>query len=382
MISLSEMTILITDDMEPMCKSIRGMLKVLNFGKTFIYAHNGRDAWKILNEKRIDLVILDWNMPIMTGIELVGVIREDKNLRDMPVIIITAESNRDIVAEAAESDIDAYILKPLTIKSLGSRIEHAINKANNPPPMVAHLKKSRKFEESGDIGSAINEAKLAVKADSQSSRPLRELGCLYLKIDDLDNAEKCLIQAAKMNRLDVIAFHNLGSLYLKLDDIEKAEKFFDRAMHISPRHITRAIKFGKVLLEKKKIKKAVKVFDSAISLSKEPVAVSEKIADYCMAKDAFGYAGSLYDFILRKDPGRHDLLSKLGVATHKAGDYRKAIAFLNKAEQNFKDDIDIKFHLAECYLAIDQVLRADQKISEILKIDPENQKAISLRQRT
>lgn len=83
MISLSEMTILITDDMEPMCKSIRGMLKVLNFGKSFFFAHNGRDAWKILNENQVDLAILDWNMPIMTGIELVGLIRADKKIAEI-----------------------------------------------------------------------------------------------------------------------------------------------------------------------------------------------------------------------------------------------------------------------------------------------------------
>jgi DNA-binding response OmpR family regulator len=381
MISFSEMTILITDDMEPMCKSIRGMLRVLNYGKTFIYAHNGRDAWKILNEKQIDLAILDWNMPIMTGIELVGLIREDRKLRDMPVIIITAESNRDIVAEAAESDIDAYILKPLTIKSLGSRIETAINKANNPSPMIAHLKKSREFEEKNDIDSAIVEAKLAKNADSSSSRPLRELGSLYLKMDDVVNAEKYLMKAAKMNRLDAIAFHHLGTLYVKLDDIDNAEKFFDKAMRISPRHLSRGIKFGKVLLEKKKFKKAIRVFDNMIKLSNEPIVVSEKIADYCMAKDAFSYAADLYNFILRKVPDRYDLLPKLGVATQKAGDYRNAIEFLNKAEHNFKEDIEIKFHLAECYIAIDQVLRADKKISEILQIDPDNEEAISLKQR-
>ncbi len=374
------MTVLITDDMENMCRSIRGMLKVLNFGKTFMYAHNGRDAWKTLNENQIDLAILDWNMPVMTGVELVGLIREDKKLRDMPVIMITAESNREIVAEAAESDIDAYILKPLTVKSLGDRIEIVINRANNPPPMIVHLKKSREFEEKKDFNSAIAEAKLAVDADISSSRPMRELGCIYLKINDLVNAEKYLMRAAKMNHLDVIAFHNLGAIYLKRDDIENAEKFFDKAMNISPRHLSRGIYFGKVLLKKNKIQKAIKVFDKAISLSNEPLNLGEKVADYCMDKGVFDYASTLYDFILKNVPDRHDLLFKLGIASEKTGDHRKAIDFLNKAEKHSKNNIEIKFHIAECYLAIDQVLRADQKLSEILNIDPDNEKAKSYRQ--
>lgn len=115
---------------------------------------------------------MDWNMPEMTGVELLNRIRENRELRDMPVVMVTAEANREIVAEAAESDIDAYILKPFTTKSMGDKILGVIEKANNPPLMSLHLKKARDLEEKGDVAGAIEEAMLAMEADPQSSKPI------------------------------------------------------------------------------------------------------------------------------------------------------------------------------------------------------------------
>ena len=78
MIDLLNMHVLIVDDMENMCKSIRGMMRVLGFGKTFQVAFNGVDGWNLLKEEPADLAIIDWNMPQMSGIELLGCIREDR----------------------------------------------------------------------------------------------------------------------------------------------------------------------------------------------------------------------------------------------------------------------------------------------------------------
>ncbi len=97
----------------------------------------------------------------------------------MPVVMVTAEANQEIVAEAAESDIDAYILKPLTAKALETRILKVVDRTNNPPPMFYHLKKARDFEEDGDIEAAKKEIGLAMEANPDSSKPVREIGVLH-----------------------------------------------------------------------------------------------------------------------------------------------------------------------------------------------------------
>jgi len=312
MINLKDMTVLIVDDIITMCKSIHRMMKTVNYGEKFLYAYNGKEALRVLRKEPIDLILMDYNMPEMAGGEALNHIREDRNLRDIPVIMITAQAWGDYVAEAAESYIDAYILKPLTIKILKSKVSYVVEKANNPPPVVAHLKRAMHFEDEGDLDAAINEAIQAMEAAPDSSKPVRELGYYYLKKDLLEEAERWLLKAAEMNYLDVIAFHYLGELYLKLDDIENAQKYFEKAMQLSPRHLDRGINFGKTLVRRKMIPRATQVFNEAFKLADHSVDLQEEIADFCIENGANEYAAILLESVIDELPERKDLYFKLG----------------------------------------------------------------------
>ncbi|MEJ2691378.1 MAG: response regulator, partial [Deltaproteobacteria bacterium] len=176
------MNFLVVDDMDNMRHSIRAMLKLIGYGENIFEAGNGKEAWNLLDqeEDQIHFVISDWNMPIMTGTELLNRMRADRRFRDIPFLMITAEANKEIVAEAAENDVDAYLTKPFVTVSLEKKIESLIQSATNPEPLAIHLSNARNLEEVGDIDGAIAEARLAADASDRSSRPLRELGRLYL----------------------------------------------------------------------------------------------------------------------------------------------------------------------------------------------------------
>ena len=374
----SRMTVLIVDDMESMCKSIRGLMKVLNYGKQFYYSHDGVEAWNLLQKEPVDIAIVDWNMPNMTGVELLSLIREDRRLRDIPVVMVTVEANREIVAEAAESHIDAYILKPLTARALADKVASVLDKANNPPPMFFHLKRARDYEEVGDVDAAISEVMKAMEADPQSSRPLRELGYLYFKKNDMENAENWLLKAAKMNKLDVFAFHGLGEIYLKRNDIDRAFKYLEKAMNISPRHVSRGLEFGKVLMKKNMTKKALSVFERTIQLSTSPLGMQEEVADICMENKEFNYAAKLLGFVLQASPKRYDLMKKIGIANAAMNNHREALSFYIEAGKRDKENIDLKLSTAKSYISIGQVLRAEKLLKAVLKDDAENEEAKEL----
>jgi CheY-like chemotaxis protein len=378
MIDIAEMTVLIVDDMPSMVSSIRGMLKVLGYGKEFRAANNGREAWQILKKEPIDLAILDYNMPIMTGADLLSRIREDRDLRDLPVVMVTAQAYREFVAEAAESEIDAYILKPLTVKVLGDKVSSVIENVNNPPPMVYHLQKARRLEDEGNIDAAIHEARLAIEANPRSSRSLRELGYYYFKKNDLKEAEKWLLKAAQRNPLDVFAFHHLGDIYLKQNDIERASRYFDQAMRISPRHVARGIQFGKTLVERKMVDKAVQVFDGVLALSGNDLELQEEVASFCIEKGAKEYGAKLLEPIVQANSKRKDLFFKLVAALEEIGENSTALSYLSGAEKEDKNNLDIKMHLARVHLALGKPLRAEKALREILKVDPENKEAQKL----
>ena len=190
-----QMNFLIVDDMDNMRRSIRAMLKLIQFGKKHYEAANGEDAWKILHNEgiSIDFIISDWKMPKMNGIDLLSKVRASKKLRDTPFLIITAETNQTFIAEAAENDVDAYLTKPFVTATLEQKIIGLLKDRAKPSLLATLLKKARTLREKGDLNGAIVCAKKAVGVNNRSSRPLRELGRLFLQKQD----HKCIICGKK-----------------------------------------------------------------------------------------------------------------------------------------------------------------------------------------
>jgi len=116
------MKILVVDDFQTMRRIIRNYLRQLGFNNVE-EAEDGDVALEKLNETQIDFVITDWNMPKMTGIDLLKKIRAENNFKNIPVLIITAEAEKENVVQAAQAGVNDYIVKPFTPEVLQSKIE-------------------------------------------------------------------------------------------------------------------------------------------------------------------------------------------------------------------------------------------------------------------
>ena len=112
---------LVVDDFSTMRRIVRNLLKEL--GHTNIdEAEDGALALAKLKRDRYDFVVSDWNMPNMTGIELLKAIRADASLQAMPVLMITAEARKENIIEAAEAGANGYIVKPFTAGILDDKL--------------------------------------------------------------------------------------------------------------------------------------------------------------------------------------------------------------------------------------------------------------------
>lgn len=118
----TNMRILAVDDFSTMRRIIRNILKQLGF-QNVAEADDGMAALEMLRKEKIDFVISDWNMPKMTGIELLKAIRADESLKQIPVLMVTAEAQRQNVIEAAKAGANNYIVKPFTAETLKDKIE-------------------------------------------------------------------------------------------------------------------------------------------------------------------------------------------------------------------------------------------------------------------
>lgn len=378
MIDREKMTVLIVDDSMNMCQSMSGMMKVIGYGKRFLSAQNGKEALDILEKEKVDLLLLDYSMPVMSGAEVLNHVRMDRDLRDLPVIMITAQAFQDYVAEIGESSVDAYILKPLTVKVLEDKVSQVIHKANNPPPMVRLLKMARECEDKGDLEGAVEHARQAARENPKSTRPLRELGYLHLKRGDLDAAEKLLLDVTRHNDMDVTAFHYLGELYLKREDIEKAARYLEKAMAISPRQLDRGVNFGKVLLMKGLVEKASRVFEKVLSLPVATPELKEEIADFCLKNGSREYAIRLLEGLAEDYPKRGDLLLRLGKLLAGFGENVRAVSYLTQVAQQESFNIEVRLELGRLYLAMKKPILAEKPLVEILEIDRDHEEAGAL----
>lgn len=107
------MTILVVDDQQPMRKTIAYILRQLGV-KNIEFAEDGDAAWKLINSMPIHLVLLDWNMPRLSGLELLGRIRQSEAHARLPVIMVTAEANAEHVMAAMQAGVTDYVVKPFS----------------------------------------------------------------------------------------------------------------------------------------------------------------------------------------------------------------------------------------------------------------------------
>ena len=119
------MNVLIVDDYKTMLRIIRNLLKQIDFHNVE-EASDGAEALSKLRAGSFGLVISDWNMQPMTGLELLQEVRQDTRLKAMPFIMITAESKTENVVAAKQAGVSNYIVKPFNAETLRDKIEKVL----------------------------------------------------------------------------------------------------------------------------------------------------------------------------------------------------------------------------------------------------------------
>ncbi len=118
----TNMQVLVVDDFSTMRRIVKNILRQLGF-VNIVEADDGTTAWEILQKQKIDFIVSDWNMPIMTGIELLRKVREDAKLGELPFLMVTAEAQQENILEAAQAKVSNYIVKPFTADVMKKKID-------------------------------------------------------------------------------------------------------------------------------------------------------------------------------------------------------------------------------------------------------------------
>lgn len=117
--------ILVVDDFATMRRIVKNILKQLGY-TNILEADDGTTALDVLKKEKIDMVISDWNMPKMTGLDLLKAVRADAGMANLPFIMVTAEAQQDNIILAVKAKVSQYIVKPFTADTLGEKIKKVL----------------------------------------------------------------------------------------------------------------------------------------------------------------------------------------------------------------------------------------------------------------
>ncbi|MEM5785774.1 MAG: response regulator [Syntrophobacteraceae bacterium] len=122
-----DLTVLVVDDFLTMRRIVRKILRDLDF-QNIIEAEDGTVAVDVLKTNKVDLIVSDWNMPKMTGLELLKHVRGNDDLKDLPFLMITAEAQKENIVEAVKAKVSNYIVKPFTAATLEEKLAKIVPK--------------------------------------------------------------------------------------------------------------------------------------------------------------------------------------------------------------------------------------------------------------
>jgi two-component system chemotaxis response regulator CheY len=129
---INKLRILVVDDFNMMRSVIKNLLRELHYSH-IDEAENGHAALRMLQKNKYDLVLTDWNMPIMNGLELVNAMKKDDGLNHIPIVMITSEMKKEHVLDAIKAGASGYILKPFNAATLNDNLKRVAHKRLSRP---------------------------------------------------------------------------------------------------------------------------------------------------------------------------------------------------------------------------------------------------------
>lgn len=258
-------------------------------------------------------LLVDWNMPNASGLEVTKTLRTDVELKNLPIIMISSETNRAKVMEAIdEAKVDGYIVKPFSPSKLTDKMHAVLKERSSPSDPVVCIIEAEKLMARGEYDIAINVLNLGLEVNPGRARILVLLGDAHKAKGENEKARELYRQAKERNPEYIKVYEASADLSLKEGKEEEALATLKKAAFISPHSVQRQTSIGEIYLRKGETKKAEEIFKAV--LKHDPKSI-EKIAesymksgDYKRAEEHFRAAlpkkGEKLTLQQREDIGR------------------------------------------------------------------------------
>ncbi len=341
---------LAVDDVSAVRIMLRTMLRNLGV-KTVLTASDGEEAFEKIKKEQVDFVVCDWQMPVISGIELLMTLRSMESYKRIPFLMVSGVVDEKKIMQAGESEIDGYLTKPFSEQQLGKAVHAVLMKREKLSQLEVELGMVEVYLKSGKREQAYAEAERLMREYPKSARVANVLGNVLSSIGKKKEAIDVLKRAIQLNPLYLRSYESLGDVYKAKGDLDHALEMYEKASEVSPLNVKRQMNIGKIYLDKDRVDKAKVAFDAAQrAIDNETRSIREEIADAYYKSGHPEEAMEIYQTFLDKDGNDVVALNKMGITLRKMKKYKEAIHHYERALMIDNQDEVLLFNLGvACY---------------------------------
>ena len=343
-------------------------------GVDIIGAGDGNKVMRVLREqgpKNNIFLIMDWDLPEISGIDIAREIRGDKNTENYPILLLTSEINPEFIGLAGEVGVNGLVVKPFVLASLLNKIVGIINNRNDPPEHVKLIKRGELMIVRGHYDKAMDFFKESQKLKS-SARILVHMGEAFEMMEKFGKAHDSYDEAVETNPQYLKAYVTASNLLLKLNEEESALPYLEQAVVISPYNPDRQTLLGTIYLKQGNDESAEKAFKEAV---RQDYGKQREIGEHYLKLGNSKMAERYFRSYL--DSGSGQLLpevqlhvyNRLGITLRKQGAWEKALLEYNKALEINELDPVIYYNMGKALIEGGKVHEARTWFKKALEID-------------
>ena len=319
---MTEEAILLVDDNSASLQELSDIVSSLGYRQIQL-VESGNDAWRLMNVKRYSCIIAEYEMPEMSGLALLKIMRSDDRFGDLPIFLTHAAFTKVKVLAAGQEGVSGLFVKPLLIDSVRNKLREMLS-ANAKPLFQEEqvtLDKALDMIAGNNYEKALGVLEKLVQ-EGESAEIYYNIGYIKTAQEKYGEAIEAFQKATRLDRLFAKAYEAMGRAYEKLDRPNEAERFLQKA--------------------------------ADIYLSKEKVEDAEEI---------------LND-ILQIRPDTINVYNSLGVLYRKKGDFKRALSSYEKAIKIHPGQPQIHYNTGRLWLELKKPEEAKKHFKKALEIDP------------
>ncbi|MFO8033032.1 MAG: tetratricopeptide repeat protein [Desulfohalobiaceae bacterium] len=369
--------VLVVDDIQAVVQTVINILDVLGFN-SFLQAQNGEQALQVLEENPdIGLIVSDWKMPKLNGLDLLRRVRQSPDLARLPFIFVTSKSEAEDIALACDFGVTSYIVKPVTIQALQEKLQE-LESGSPELQLQKTLRQAQDLLQHGKPQEA-EQAFLQLQEQHPGLWPRIkvEQGALRLGSGHADQAQELINRGLQANPGISKGWNLLSKMHAHSSSLESAQECIQKALSISPENPEYHLQQGKICLAQVNLETARKSFQRALNIDPHNQELKESIWNAYLEQELvdqveLDFGPYLFDYL-----GVHTINNQ-GVALSRQGRFKEAIRLYHRGLRLYPQSTHLLYNLSVAYLNHQDTVKSQKYLQRAIQLDPEFEQAKEL----